>query len=168
MGEILVAKKVEIPYFRASNSVLFHQTHVDMVNHSYLRYETSSLILLLILVLDRTRFAVLTQESSQQRTRQTSNDARLSTSISHNNGTMLSRAQPMRANKRLTPTSTLDGFHKGSDLKFNDQVPAKHNKSLQTSARRLQENNEQSDSRIPFWNIAHMINSIEEIEPALK
>lgn len=69
----------------------------------------------------------------------------------------------MRGNVRPTPKSDLYGFHRETD-----KTQAKYNKSLQTSTRRLQENNEQSDSRIPFWNIAHMINSIEEIEPALK
>lgn len=29
-------------------------------------------------------------------------------------------------------------------------------------------NEDKDDYRVPFWNIAHMINSIDEIEPAIR
>lgn len=109
------------------------------------------------------RFQVLTQEIA---TRKLRNDTQHATTANHLNGNYpLVRHQHPRADARPIPTGIVS---QQRNLRVQDKSPVGSRGEFQNLSRRMQDGGDQLDSRIPFWNIAHMINSIGEIEPALK
>lgn len=63
-----------------------------------------------------------------------------------------------------TSTQTTPKYSKLTDTLNNDGLNQTTQSRQLPNARYEQD----GDTRVPFWNIAHMINSIEQIEPALR
>lgn len=96
-----------------------------------------------------------------------SNDVEAKESQSREN-----RDQGSRLNKTTKADPTLGGKitqqTKPRLSEFNNKAIFSVRAANETVAERNYPRGEQDDYRAPFWNIAHMINSIDEIEPALK
>lgn len=124
-----------------------------------------NLLLGFLFVLDQTKSQANTQELSTIKLR---HDTRFPDAKSSNTSLSTAGLKPKRQGTRPIPANASRNIQPANTMRRHDQTPDNYTRSLRTSPSVMQDASDQYDTRIPFWNIAHMINSINEIDQALK
>lgn len=106
-------------------------------------------------------------EVNQQQARRTNRNHGSSNStlspVGTNSRTSSSTSAPTNATHR-----SLAAVPTKPQANSTGEVSRNSSGTIQQRSWREQNTNEPDDVRIPFWNIAHMINSIDQIEPVLR
>lgn len=124
-----------------------------------------NLLIGLLFVLEQTKSRAGAQDVSTRKLRL---DTRLSAPKPSNTSLTTAGLRPARDSNNLASTNAYQNIPLANSVRRHDQIHVNYSRGLGTSPKMLQDASNQYDTRIPFWNIAHMINSISEIDQALK